>query len=118
MECAYAAEDTSNHEINYHWFYNTVSKKLTRLASVPYGAEVTGSYFLPNINGWSYMLMNVQHPYEGKEDKLCASCSFMKLSSVFAVVLVVFFATFGSSLRCFIIHLNVLTGKGCSKSSN
>jgi secreted PhoX family phosphatase len=68
----HAAEDTNNHEINYYWFYNTVTKSLTRLASVPYGAEVTGSYFYPNINGWSYMLMNVQHPYEDFEDRLCA----------------------------------------------
>ena len=33
------AEDSTNHEINFHWFYNTVSKTLTRLASVPYGAQ-------------------------------------------------------------------------------
>ena len=34
------------------------------------GAEVTGSYWYPNTR--SYMLMNVQHPYEDQEDKLCA----------------------------------------------
>ena len=44
-------------------------------AAVGAGAEVTGSYWYPNINGWSYMLMNVQHPYEDAEDKLCASRS-------------------------------------------
>ena len=36
----------------------------TRVATAPYGAELTGANWIDNLNGCSYLLATVQHPYE------------------------------------------------------
>ncbi|KAK9805169.1 hypothetical protein WJX72_003295 [[Myrmecia] bisecta] len=61
------AEDTDNHENAYLWIYDLKTAVLTRVLSTPYGAEVTGTYFYPNLGGFSYIMSQVQHPYEGAE---------------------------------------------------
>jgi len=55
---------TTEHQNDFLWAYNLSTSTLTRIASVPYGAEVTSPYYYRNINGWDYMTMVVQHPYD------------------------------------------------------
>jgi secreted PhoX family phosphatase len=65
-------EDTgSGHQNDAVWAYNVETRALTRIQTTPYGAETTSPYFYPDINGWSYIMSVVQHPYgESDEDKL------------------------------------------------
>jgi secreted PhoX family phosphatase len=65
-------EDTgSGHQNDAIWAYTVPSQKLTRIQTTPYGSETTSPYFYPNINGHSYLMSVVQHPYgESDEDKL------------------------------------------------
>lgn len=67
----FIAEDTSGHQNNVMWAVSTTdpTKTLTRIFSVPYGAEVTSAYWHV-VNGCDYMMALVQHPYEGLEDTL------------------------------------------------
>lgn len=37
------------------------SKKLTRILSLPVGAEATGLQVVDNINGYAYIMSNSQH---------------------------------------------------------
>lgn len=65
-------EDTgSGHQNDVIWAYNVKSQQLTRIQTTPYGSETTSPYYYPNINGWSYIMSVIQHPYgESDEDKL------------------------------------------------
>lgn len=65
-------EDTgSGHQNDAIWAYTMGSQKLTRIQTTPYGSETTSPYFYPDINGFSYIMSVVQHPYgESDEDKL------------------------------------------------
>jgi secreted PhoX family phosphatase len=47
------------------WAFNLKDRQLTRLLTAPLGAEVTGSYYYPDINGWGYLMTTIQHPTEG-----------------------------------------------------
>lgn len=64
-------EDTgSGHQNDAIWSYNINTQDLVRIQTTPYGSETTSPYFYPNINGFSYMMSVVQHPYgESDEDK-------------------------------------------------
>ncbi len=56
-------EDTSYHINNMVWAYNVKTGKLTRIAWVPTGAEVTG-VFAHGLVGNNYiMTLNIQHPF-------------------------------------------------------
>jgi len=70
-------EDTvTGHQNDMVWSYNVVTRELTRIFSSPYGAETTGVYFYPNINGYAYIKAQVQHPYgESDADKLGGDAS-------------------------------------------
>ncbi|MCX8070528.1 MAG: DUF839 domain-containing protein [Thermodesulfovibrionales bacterium] len=57
------AEDSGFHYNNMMWVYNTETKKITRIATVPPGAEVTGAFGHINIGGKKYIAFNAQHPY-------------------------------------------------------
>ena len=60
------AEDSGQgHLYDALWSYEPERKQLTRLLTAPLGAEVTGSYYVPDINGWSYLMCTIQHPSEG-----------------------------------------------------
>lgn len=60
------AEDSAHgHLHNMLWAYDLDSGGLTRLLSAPLGAEVTGSYYYPDIDGWGYLMCTIQHPAEG-----------------------------------------------------
>jgi len=55
---------TAEHQNDFLWAYNLSTSTLTRIASVPYGAETTSPWYYRNINGWDYMTFVVQHPYD------------------------------------------------------
>ncbi len=55
-------EDTTLHVNNYVWLYNTQTKQMTRIASLPIGAEVTGLAY-SNINTKDPIFINIQHPF-------------------------------------------------------
>ncbi len=57
------SEDTTKHVNNMMWAYNTVNKTLTRIASLPIGAEVTG-VDMGTVSGKEILLINTQHPFQ------------------------------------------------------
>lgn len=65
-------EDTgSGHQNDMIWAFNTRTEELTRIQTTPYGSETTSPYFYPDINGFSYIMSVIQHPYgESDEDML------------------------------------------------
>lgn len=65
-------EDTGDgHRNDMMWAYNIETKSLTRVLTTPYGSEVTSTYVYPNVNGFSYIMGVVQHPYgESDQDKV------------------------------------------------
>ena len=64
-------EDTSKHQNDYLWAFNTRKNKLQdRVVTTPYGSETTSVYWQPNLNGFSYINFVTQHPYgETDQDK-------------------------------------------------
>ena len=55
-------EDTSLHKNNAVWAYHMETHALTRINTVVQKAETTGVWYAENINGWSYIMNQVQHP--------------------------------------------------------
>ncbi|WP_454766770.1 PhoX family protein [Cupriavidus campinensis] len=64
LRTLFIGEDSSQHANNFLWAYNVDTKKLSRLMSVPAGAESTGLHAVDEINGWTYIMSNFQHPGE------------------------------------------------------
>ena len=62
LRTLFIGEDSGNHLNNYLWAYNLDTKKLERLLSTPAGAESTGLHAVDEINGWTYVASNFQHP--------------------------------------------------------
>jgi uncharacterized protein len=58
----FIGEDSGMHTNNFLWAYNVDTKKLSRVLSVPAGAESTGLQVVDNLNGFSYIMSNLQHP--------------------------------------------------------
>jgi hypothetical protein len=61
MRTIFVGEDSGTHTNNFVWAYNIDTKKLSRLASMPAGAESTGLQVVDNMNGHSYIMSNAQH---------------------------------------------------------
>jgi hypothetical protein len=57
----FIGEDSGTHVNNYVWAYNIDTKKLSRILSVPAGAESTGLQVVENLNGHAYIMSNAQH---------------------------------------------------------
>jgi len=55
-------EDSGRHENNAVWAYDLTTQSLNRLLTAPRGAETTGISFHPDINGFAYIMSQVQHP--------------------------------------------------------
>lgn len=55
---------TTEHQNDFLWAYNLATGTLTRVASGVYGGEITSPYYYRNINGWDYMTLVIQHPYD------------------------------------------------------
>ena len=62
MRTLFIGEDSGNHLNNFLWAYNVDSGSLTRILSAPAGAEHTGLQVVPNLNGHTYIMGNIQHP--------------------------------------------------------
>ena len=62
MRTLFIGEDSGNHMNNFLWAFNVDSQKLTRIASNRFGAEWTGLQAVDNMNGFAYIMSNVQHP--------------------------------------------------------
>ncbi|WP_284036956.1 alkaline phosphatase PhoX [Neobacillus sp. 114] len=62
MRTLFIGEDGTEHTNNYVWAYNVDTKELSRVLSVPAGAEATGLRVIDDFNGFSYVLSNYQHP--------------------------------------------------------
>jgi len=57
----FIGEDSGAHVNNYLWAYNIDTKKLSRILSIPAGAESTGLQVVENLNGYAYIMSNAQH---------------------------------------------------------
>jgi uncharacterized protein len=68
LRTLFIGEDSGKHTNNFVWAYNVDTKKLSRILSLPAGAEATGLQAVDNMNGFSYVMSNLQHPgdYETK----------------------------------------------------
>ena len=64
MRTLFIGEDTSRRNNNYVWAFNIDTRKLSRILSVPMYAEATGLQAVENLNGYSYIMSNFQHPGE------------------------------------------------------
>lgn len=62
MRTLFIGEDSGQHINNYLWAYNIDTKKLSRILSLPAGAESTGLQVVENLNGFPYIMSNFQHP--------------------------------------------------------
>ncbi|MGC8508748.1 MAG: PhoX family protein [Thiomonas sp.] len=62
LRTLFIGEDSGMHVNNFLWAYNVDTQQLTRLMSVPAGAESTGLQGVDDVNGWTYILSNFQHP--------------------------------------------------------
>ncbi|WP_324780523.1 PhoX family protein [Thiobacillus sedimenti] len=62
MRTLFIGEDSSRHVNNFLWAYNVDSGELSRILSCPAGAESTGLHAVDDVNGFSYIMSNFQHP--------------------------------------------------------
>ncbi len=61
----YVGEDSNCHVNNFVWAFNVDTRTLTRILSLPMGAEATGLMAVDNINGFAYIGSSYQHPGDG-----------------------------------------------------
>ncbi len=61
LRTLFIGEDSGMHVNNFLWAYNVDTKQLSRVLSVPAGAESTGLQAVDEINGWTYLMSNFQH---------------------------------------------------------
>lgn len=62
LRTLFIGEDSGTHINNFVWAYNVDTKQLSRLMSMPSGAEATGLGVVDDMNGWMYITSNFQHP--------------------------------------------------------
>jgi uncharacterized protein len=62
LRTLFIGEDSGNHVNNFLWAYDIDTKALKRIMSVPAGAESTGLHAVDELNGWTYIMSNFQHP--------------------------------------------------------
>lgn len=58
------AEDSKLHENMNLWALDPATGALSRLITTPWGGELTGIQWFPNIGGKGYLTVTVQHPFE------------------------------------------------------
>ena len=61
LRTLFIGEDSGMHVNNFVWAYNVDTKELSRIMSVPSGAEATGLFIADNIHGYTYIMSNFQH---------------------------------------------------------
>jgi secreted PhoX family phosphatase len=62
LRTLFIGEDSGMHVNNFLWAYNVDTKQLSRILSTPAGAESTGLQGVDDVNGWTYIMSNFQHP--------------------------------------------------------
>jgi len=62
LRTLFIGEDSGNHLNNFLWAYSVDSQQLVRLATTRFGAEWTGLQAVDSLNGYAYILGNIQHP--------------------------------------------------------
>ena len=62
MRTLFIGEDSSTHVNNFVWAYHVDTQHLARVMSMPVGAEATGLGVVDDLNGWTYITANFQHP--------------------------------------------------------
>ncbi|HEO99544.1 MAG TPA: DUF839 domain-containing protein [Epsilonproteobacteria bacterium] len=62
-------EDSSYHENNTVWAYDTGTKALTSIIMLPKGAEATSPFWYSDINGYGYLVLVTQHPHPKSENR-------------------------------------------------
>ncbi|MBI3713912.1 MAG: DUF839 domain-containing protein [Burkholderiales bacterium] len=62
LRTLFIGEDSGYHVNNFLWAYNVDTKTLSRIMSMPSGAEATGLHVVDDLNGWTYITSNFQHP--------------------------------------------------------
>jgi secreted PhoX family phosphatase len=62
LRTLFIGEDSGNHLNNFLWAYNVDTNTLDRILSTPAGAESTGLHAVDEVNGWTYIMSNFQHP--------------------------------------------------------
>jgi secreted PhoX family phosphatase len=67
LDTLFIGEDSGNHLNNFLWAYRVGDGRLTRIASAPVGAEWTGLQVVEDLNGFAYVMSNVQHPGAAKD---------------------------------------------------
>jgi len=73
LRTLFIGEDSDTHVNNFLWAYHVDTRELTRILSCPVGAESTGLHAVDQINGWTYIASNFQHPGDwigGLHDKV------------------------------------------------
>jgi len=73
LRTLFIGEDSDTHVNNFLWAYHVDSGELSRILACPAGAESTGLHAVDEINGWTYIASNFQHPgawVRGLHDKL------------------------------------------------
>ncbi|WP_296403505.1 alkaline phosphatase PhoX [Psychrobacter sp.] len=65
MRTLFIGEDSGTHVNNFLWAYNVDTHELARILSTPAGAESTGLHAVDEVNGFTYIMSNFQHPGEG-----------------------------------------------------
>ncbi len=61
LRTLFIGEDSGRHVNNFLWAYNVDTHELSRIMSIPAGAESTGLHAVDEINGWTYIMSNFQH---------------------------------------------------------
>ena len=62
MRTLFIGEDSGQHVNNFLWAYHIDTKVLSRIMSIPAGGESTGLHAVDELNGWTYIMSNFQHP--------------------------------------------------------
>jgi hypothetical protein len=62
MRTLFIGEDSGMHVNNFLWAYDVDTGTLTRILSTPSGAESTGLHAADDLNGFTYIASNFQHP--------------------------------------------------------
>lgn len=73
LRTLFIGEDSDTHVNNFLWAYQVDTRELARVLSCPAGAESTGLHAVDELNGWTYVASNFQHPGDwerGLHDKV------------------------------------------------
>ncbi|UXH46227.1 DUF839 domain-containing protein [Rossellomorea vietnamensis] len=69
LNTLFIGEDSDMHTNNFVWAYDVQTKKLSRILSVPVGAEATGLRAVDSMKDSNYVLSNYQHPGADLDEK-------------------------------------------------